>query len=91
MPANPFSNFDIDGWNIQQTIQMFEIIKKNEYSQTVNGKKVLNDKGLEKILFTTLSNMGISGKVILQKMDNDSNVFTINQNSDGSTSPIPCP
>lgn len=91
LPPNPFSEFDLDGWNIQQTIQMYKLLKKSEFRQVVNGKTILNSKGLEQILFETLYKMGLENKIVVQKLDSNNNVSTINQNSDGSTLPIPCP
>ena len=52
----------------------------------------LNNKGLEKLFFDTLKNMGMEGKVNLQKIEDNGTVQTIILNSNGnSTTPIPCP
>ncbi|MCQ4140052.1 hypothetical protein [Chryseobacterium sp. EO14] len=84
-----YSETQLETWNIQQTILMFALAKKSEYYQTVNGKKILNDKGLERIFYSTLGKMGLENKIILQKIA-DNNVLTINQNADGTIIPVPC-
>lgn len=55
-----------------------------------NGE--LNDKGLEKLFFDTLKNMGLEGKVNLQKIENSGQILNINLDSTGnSTASTLCP
>ncbi|MEY8758622.1 hypothetical protein [Chryseobacterium tongliaoense] len=51
----------------------------------------LNNKGLEKLFFDTLANMGLSGKVMLQRVDDDGTVNNINLDASGVPVAIPCP
>ncbi|MGU3374991.1 hypothetical protein [Chryseobacterium sp. M5A1_1a] len=52
----------------------------------------LNNKGLEKLLFDTLNNMGMQGKVNLQKIDDSGIIQNITLNTNGkSTTATPCP
>ena len=85
-----FSETDKLAWNVQQKIFSFSLLKKTEYSQTINGKKTLNDKGLERILFDTLTKMGIDDRIVVQKIDTNNNVSTVIQNDDLTTSSFPC-
>ncbi|GAA4162012.1 hypothetical protein GCM10022217_28670 [Chryseobacterium ginsenosidimutans] len=52
----------------------------------------LNNQGLEKLFFDTLKNMGMDGKVSLQRIENDGTVKTVTLNNDGNTTTAtPCP
>ncbi|MBL3548136.1 hypothetical protein [Chryseobacterium sp. KMC2] len=52
----------------------------------------LNNKGLEKLFFDTLKNMGMEGKVNLQKIEDNGTVQNITLDSNGnSTTATPCP
>ncbi|PTT74096.1 hypothetical protein [Chryseobacterium sp. HMWF035] len=55
------------------------------------GDITLNKKGYEKLFFETLHNMGLSGKVILQRVDDDGTVNNINLDANGIPEAIPCP
>jgi len=91
LPPNPFSGFDLDGWNMEQYVLMQQLMNNSSYYSVVNGNKILNNKGLERILFKTLSKMNLQNKVILQKIDDNNKVSTVNKNSDGTTTSVPCP
>lgn len=69
---------------------MFKLLKINELTQIVNGVKVLNSKGMERILFDTLEKMGLKNRVNVLKIDESNSVSIIVQNSDRSTISIPC-
>lgn len=56
----------------------------NEY-----GK--LNSNGLQKLFFDTLKNMGVEGKINLQKVEDNGSVQNIVLDDTGNPSPIPCP
>ena len=90
-PFNSFSDVQKEIWNIEQAIQKNDLLSENQFTQTINGKKILNFKGLEKILFDTLEKMGLKDKVVVQKMDDNNNVSIVIQNPDKSTTPISCP
>ncbi|WET47659.1 hypothetical protein PYS58_13835 [Chryseobacterium indologenes] len=47
-------------------------------------------EGLEKLLFKTLSDMKISDKVIIQRIEPNGTAKTINKNIDGTISAVPC-
>lgn len=91
LPPNPFSGFDLDGRNMEQYVLMQQLMNNSSYYSVVNGNKILNNKGLERILFKTLSKMNLQNKVILQKIDDNNKVSTVNKNSDGTTTSVPCP
>ncbi|MFC4687019.1 hypothetical protein ACFO4P_08730 [Epilithonimonas pallida] len=90
-PFNSFSDVQKEIWNIEQVVLMSVLLKKNEFSQTINGKKVLNSKGLEQILFDTLIKMGLQDKIVLQQIDDNTKISMVIQNPDKSTTPISCP
>lgn len=58
------------------------------YSNTTGD---LNEKGLEKLFFDTLQNMGLTGKIVLQRIENNGNVYNVRQDSTGTITAIPCP
>lgn len=52
----------------------------------------LNSQGLEQLLFGVLSSMSITpDQVVLQKIEKSGIVNNINLNTDGTTTPVPCP
>ncbi|REC56569.1 hypothetical protein DRF62_03170 [Chryseobacterium piscium] len=52
----------------------------------------LNAQGLEQLLFKTLEKMNIDpSQIILQKIEKNGTINNINLNSDGTTTPVPCP
>ncbi|EJL75097.1 hypothetical protein [Chryseobacterium populi] len=57
----------------------------------VNIAGELNEKGLEKLFFDTLQNMGLTGKVNLQRVDEENGtVYNIVQDSTGKITAVPC-
>lgn len=62
---------------------------KNPLNSNDNGF-TLNKEGLQKLFFETAKHMGMQNNVILQRVDDDG-VKTIQLNSDGSTTAVPCP
>ncbi|WP_185205944.1 hypothetical protein [Chryseobacterium sp. C3] len=90
-PSGSYSETDKDVWNIQMWRLQQKLIKENDYYDNINGKKVINTKGLEVIFFDTIKKMGLNSKIILQKIDNlTNNITTVTQNSDGTIIPVPC-
>lgn len=70
--------------------ELTSILPTSPYSD--NGGASLNNKGLETLFFDSLDKMNIDkNKIILQRVDEDGTVNTITLNSDGTTTPIPCP
>ncbi|MDQ1163585.1 hypothetical protein QE422_003953 [Chryseobacterium sp. SORGH_AS 447] len=55
------------------------------------GDVTLNKKGYEKLFFETLAKMGLSNKVILQRVDDDDKIYNINLDANGIPEAIPCP
>lgn len=51
----------------------------------------LNNKGVEKLFFDTLAKMGLTGKVMLQRIDDDGTVNNINLDANGVPTAMPCP
>lgn len=56
-----------------------------------NSAGDLNEKGLEKLFFDTLTNIGIGNKVVLQRVEPDGTVYNVTQDSSGSITSTPCP
>ncbi|SDJ75408.1 hypothetical protein [Chryseobacterium jejuense] len=76
-----YSVGQLDGWNKEQWLT---------YINTVSNDNLSNYQKLEKVFSSTLKSMGLQNKVILQRVEEDSKISTINQNSDGSTTANPC-
>lgn len=72
-----FMQQDIDGY--------VDKMRMREYLY----KPTTND-GYEKLFFKTLTDMGLADKVILQRVENDGTVKTINKNNDGTVMAVPC-
>ena len=86
-----YSQTQIEIWKIDQTTLWQQLLISDNYYSLISGKKVLNAKGLERILFDTLEKMGLKNKVNLLKINENNSVSIIVQNSDKSTISIPCP
>ncbi|WP_336702531.1 hypothetical protein [Chryseobacterium indologenes] len=72
--------------------------KANELTNTnLNGNTYrnsagdLNEKGLEKLFFDTLTNMGLDNKVVLQRVEPNGTVYNVTQDSSGTITSTPCP
>lgn len=57
----------------------------------INSSGDLNEKGLEKLFFDTLINMGLDNKILLQRVENNGTVYNVTKNSSGIITAIPCP
>ncbi|MEY8758883.1 hypothetical protein [Chryseobacterium tongliaoense] len=55
-----------------------------------NSLGLLNEKGLEKLFFDTLKNMGLTRKVNLQRVDDNGSLYNIVQDSTGNITAVPC-
>ncbi|MGD1319904.1 hypothetical protein [Chryseobacterium sp. 2R14A] len=70
----------------------FELLKNPD---NVKSEDKLNSNGLEKLFFETLKNMGMEGKVNLQRIENQDNGTTtiqnITQDNNGNPTATPCP
>lgn len=66
-----------------------ELSKDTNYADYEYGP--LNSDGLEKLFFDTLQNMGMEGKVNLQRIENNGTIQNITQNNNGITSATECP
>ncbi|WP_111960607.1 hypothetical protein [Chryseobacterium lathyri] len=56
-----------------------------------NNGATLNNVGLEKLFFDTLKNIGIDGKVNLQRIESNGTINNVTLNSNGSINANPCP
>jgi len=90
---------------IVNEINLYQTIKIIDYRKTAsdlvdpyisgttysNSLGDLNEKGLEKLFFNTLQNMGLTGKVVLQRIENSGIVYNVTQDSAGTIKATPCP
>lgn len=87
-----FSQEQLDEWAEFQKWRKTFMVSNLNYS---SDGKTLNSKGLERLFYKTISDMGLDGKVILQKIENNGTtnniISTVVKNNDGTTSDIPCP
>jgi hypothetical protein len=68
----------------------YELSKNSSYTDNLYEK--LNSNGLQKLFFDTLKNMGMEGKVSLQRIEDNGTVQNIIQESNGNnTIAVPCP
>ncbi|HCA07877.1 hypothetical protein [Chryseobacterium sp.] len=90
--SKPYWNVsNIDEWNYFQIREQWDILDNDTSGTYCNvGENKLNSKGLEKIFFSTLKRMGLENKVVLQKINENNSVSTINLNSNGATDAVPC-
>ncbi|WP_223606950.1 hypothetical protein [Chryseobacterium sp. OSA05B] len=51
----------------------------------------LNEKGLEKLFFDTLTNIGLDNKVVLQRVEPNGTVYNLSKSSTGIITATPCP
>ncbi len=56
----------------------------------INSDGTINNLGVETLFFETLKNMGLEGKVNLQRIENDGTVKNINVNSSNQPISITC-
>ncbi|MCU7612870.1 hypothetical protein N0B16_00290 [Chryseobacterium sp. GMJ5] len=82
-------------WNLEQLKKDFKkrdgILADNPLYVDNLGDE-LNSQGLEKLFFDTLKNMGLDGKINLQRIENNGTVKTVTLNSDdNTTTATPCP
>ncbi|WP_411811036.1 hypothetical protein ACLB9Y_12940 [Chryseobacterium scophthalmum] len=86
--------FTSQNWDSEDLIKTYRDAKY-ELSTNINYANYqygpLNSDGLEKLFFDTLQNMGIEGKVNLQRIEDNGTIQNITQNSNGTTSATPCP
>ncbi len=66
-----------------------KLLKDPLYSN--NNGAILNNIGLEKLFFDTLKNIGINGKVNLQRIESNGVIKNITENSNGTINANPCP
>ncbi|UCA58037.1 hypothetical protein KB553_13335 [Chryseobacterium rhizoplanae] len=76
-----YSEGQLKNWNDEQW---------STYIKTIGNDNLSNHEKLEKVVSSTLKSMGLQNKVILQRVEEDTKISTINQNSDGSTTANPC-
>ncbi|WP_079243284.1 hypothetical protein [Chryseobacterium indologenes] len=56
----------------------------------VNSSGDLNEKGLEKLFFDTLTNIGIDNKVLLQRVEPNGTVYNLTKDNNGLITATPC-
>jgi hypothetical protein len=80
-----------------QFLKQYRKLEKNLTDPALNGNTYsnssgdLNEKGLEKLFFDTLTNMGLDNKVALQRVEPNGAVYNLTQDSSGSIVATPCP
>ncbi|WP_261510374.1 hypothetical protein [Chryseobacterium paludis] len=52
--------------------------------------KPSTSEGYEKLFFKSLNDMGLNGKVTLQRIESDGTIKTVTKNDNGTTTAIPC-
>lgn len=57
----------------------------------INSSGDLNEKGLEKLFFDTLTNIGIGNKVIIQRIEPNGAVYNVTQDTSGLITATSCP
>ncbi len=82
------TNWD-EGKLITDYQRMYSKIRKEDQYTDYNLETV-NYKGLEKLFFETLKNMGLENKVSLQRVDNDGTVNNINLDTNNEPNATPC-
>ncbi|MET3035152.1 hypothetical protein ABXT08_03525 [Chryseobacterium sp. NRRL B-14859] len=82
------SNWNLDNLKTKYQRRENELSGISSYSN--NNGATLNEKGLEKLLFDTLKNMGMEGKINLQRIENDGTIKNVILNNDGTTTATPC-
>jgi len=89
IPAYPFTPKDKEDWNTLQAywVDTLPAFQANLYSS--DSGNTISSRGLEKLFFNTLDKMGLSNKITLQKVENNS-VSTINLESNGVPQSNPC-
>ncbi|SUX46140.1 hypothetical protein [Chryseobacterium indoltheticum] len=83
------TNWDREDLMMKYEKRKYQLSTNISYANYKYGP--LNSDGLEKLLFDTLQNMGMEGKVNLQRIEDNGTIQNITQNSNGTTSAIPCP
>jgi hypothetical protein len=84
-----FTDAEMKKFNTDYRKKESELSEKLPYVDFLGDD--LNHKGVEKLFFDTLANMGLSGKVILQRVDDDGTVNNINLDANGVPVATPCP
>ncbi|WP_294234713.1 hypothetical protein [uncultured Chryseobacterium sp.] len=73
-----------------ETLQPFKDRYQTRYGMISSGGTVGNE-AIERFFFKTVKDMGLEGKINLQRVESDGTIKTIVKNTDGSTTAIPCP
>lgn len=79
---NDLNNYVIDYRELEKNLTDFA---KNGNTY-INSDGTINNLGVEKLFFETIKNMGLEGKINLQRIENDGSVKNINLN--GNNQPI---
>ncbi|MDY0930820.1 hypothetical protein, partial [Chryseobacterium sp. CFBP8996] len=82
------TNWDEDALNKDFEDREWEMRDSPLY---INDYGKLNSNGLQKLFFDTLKNMGVEGKINLQKVEDNGSVQNIVLDNTGNPSAIPCP
>ncbi|WP_299177352.1 hypothetical protein, partial [uncultured Chryseobacterium sp.] len=88
-PIGTFSEIDIEVLKIRQYRNQQRLLADTSgvYCNTQTGK--LNYVGLEKVFMDTIKAMGLDNKIVLLRIDSEG-IKTIQQNTDGTITAIPC-
>ncbi|MFP7657627.1 hypothetical protein [Chryseobacterium proteolyticum] len=86
-----FTQDDLDNFTVdfQRTESNLTDWAKNG-TKYIDSKGDLNNLGAETLFFETLSNMGLAGKLNLQRIEKDGTINNITLNSTNQPTPVPC-
>lgn len=83
----PYSEKEIDDFTLNQALisGMYE----NQY-QNNPPNDYMNSNGLEFVFFETLKDMGLDGKILLQRIDENNNITNLTKNGDEPINEVSC-
>jgi len=81
-----FSQAQLDNYSTLMISRNFTMLSNSQYS---SDGKILNSKGVEKLFFKALKDLGLQGKVNLQRIDSDG-IKNINLDSNNNPIAVPC-
>ncbi|SIQ19523.1 hypothetical protein [Chryseobacterium sp. RU33C] len=86
-----YSQDQIDAYIIDYIKTESDLTDKAKNGMTyMNSDGTINNLGVEKLFFETLKNMGLEGKVNLQRIENDGSVKNINLNANNQPTSTTC-
>ncbi|WP_312397876.1 hypothetical protein, partial [Chryseobacterium sp.] len=74
----------------QDDINAFITRYQTRYGMYKPSSGDMSNESIEKFFSKTLNDMGLEGKVNLQRIESDGTVKTVIKNNDGTTTAVPC-